>query len=185
VLDGAELYCSNCQATTADMEHYTEHVGWLYAPFAYESEVAGVVHRFKYGGARALAKPMAQAICTHFPDIYGDFLVPVPLHPNRLRQRGFNQAAHLAMELSEILNLPVFDGLERLRETAKQFDLAREQRMTNLAGAMGIKTGFDVAEKHILLVDDIFTTGATANDCARALLEAGAKQVDMIAFARA
>jgi len=183
--DKQAFVCLNCEFEITSDEHYVENLNWLYIPYVYGDEVQHVVHRFKYGGAKALAKPMARAIYSRFPDVYGDFLLPVPLHPNRQRDRGFNQASELALELSLLLKIPAMDGLSRLRDTEKQFHLSREQRASNLADAIGVKQGFDVVGKRIILVDDVFTTGSTAVECAKVLKSAGATHVDLIAFARA
>ena len=182
--DSSGLFCANCQITPADDQHQTKNLDQLYIPYAYEDQVRNVVYRFKYGGAKALAKPMALAIYTNFPDIIGDFLVPVPLHYGRQKQRGFNQAAELATELGQLTKIPAVDGLQRLRDTAKQRSLNREQRMENLTDAITLKPGFCVTGKRIVLVDDIFTTGATAGECANALKIANATHVDLVAFAK-
>ncbi|MCL2619758.1 MAG: ComF family protein [Defluviitaleaceae bacterium] len=185
VLDNKQSFsCTNCQIAPANDDHHAKSIDQLHIPYAYEDEVRNVVYRFKYGGAKSLAKPMAVAIYSCFPDIIGDFLVPVPLYVGRQKQRGFNQAAELAMELSKLTKIPAVDGLQRLRDTVKQLNLSREQRMENLSGAIALKSGFCVEGKRIVLVDDIFTTGATAGECANALKTASATHVDLTAFAK-
>jgi ComF family protein len=122
---------------------------------------------------------MAQAL----PTESGAVLVPVPLAPGRLRRRGYNQAERLAASLSERTGRPLRrDLLARVRDTRTQTALPPEARQANVAGAFR-KVG--VAEAHVVLVDDVFTTGATLAAAAAALLEGGAKSVGAVTFARA
>jgi len=156
------------------------------APYAYNDITKRPVHALKYSGIKTLARPMARAIYEGLAaDIYVDILLPVPLHENRLKERGFNQAVLLALELSSLLGLPVIDGLKRVRDTAPQHSLSHDKRVENLRDAIVVKEGFEAAGLRILLVDDIFTTGATSDECKRALEQAGAKSVELITFAKA
>ena len=150
-----------------------------------EQLVANVVFRFKYNGKRMLARRMAQAIFGRDDEINGDCLIPVPLHANRVKERGYNQAELLAIELSLLCGLPAYDGILRTRYTAKQFDLNPEERAANVAGAFVVKDGFCVVGRRVVLVDDVLTTGATSGECERVLLEAGAKSVELVVFATA
>jgi len=112
-------------------------------------------------------------------------LVPVPLHPRRLLARGFNQSRELARLISARRGLPIWhDALVRVRRTTPQMRLARAARTENIRGAFAGRAEL-VAGRQLLLVDDIMTTGATLEECARALLHAGAKRVDVLALARA
>jgi len=155
-----------------------------FAAFEYCDRVREGIFRFKYNSIKSLAQPMSTEMIDYLTvGDSCDFLIPVPLHPIRLKERGYNQSALLAMEIGILLGIPAYDGLDRLRYTEKQFGLDEQARQQNLRGAIGIKDGFDVADKHIVLVDDIFTTGATAEDCGRALKAAGAAKVDLIVFA--
>jgi len=112
-------------------------------------------------------------------------LVPVPLHPRRLLARGFNQSREIARLLSARRGLPIRqEALARVRRTTPQMELAREARAENIRGAFAARA--DVLEgKAVLLVDDIMTTGATLEECTRAMLAAGAKRVDVLVLARA
>lgn len=111
-------------------------------------------------------------------------IVPVPLHPSRLRQRGFNQSNLLARELARRRQLPATDQLlQRTRVTAPQQQLPASLRQRNLSGALAAIQRLD--GEHVLLVDDVLTTGATADTCAKTLLEAGAGQVSVAVLARA
>lgn len=104
-------------------------------------------------------------------------LVPVPLHSKRKRWRGFNQSEILAKSLAERFGVHFSDSLVRTRETATQVGLKRDERRKNVKDAFSLKNSADVRGKNILLVDDVFTSGATMNDCCRVLKRAGAKSV--------
>jgi ComF family protein len=121
-------------------------------------------------------------------------VLPVPLHPGRLRQRGFNQAylliwswPHLAARYGNDLALIRIerDLLIRTKPTAPQSALGRDQRADNIKDAFDLKRHDAVAGKKILLIDDVYTTGATANECGRLLLDRGAQKVDVLTLARA
>lgn len=112
-------------------------------------------------------------------------IVPVPLHPRRLLARGFNQSRELARLLASRRGLPLLSGaIRRVRRTTPQMELAREARAENIRGAFAVDAA-RVAGAHLLLVDDIATTGATLEECARTLLAAGAARVDALVLARA
>jgi ComF family protein len=117
-----------------------------------------------------------------------EVVVPVPVHADRERRRGYDQAALIAMVAAERLDLPVTRALERGRATIAQFELGRDQRATNVAGAfrLGRSAGAaaEIAGRWVLLVDDVVTTGATLAACGAALVAAGAAAVSAIAVAR-
>jgi ComF family protein len=118
-----------------------------------------------------------------WPELAGyDALVPVPLHPKRLRERGYNQAELLARELGGRIGLPVLDLLERAKATKPQWDLDKESRLKNLAGAF--TAGAETKGLSLLLIDDVCTTGASLEECGRALHRAGAERVAAFVFAR-
>jgi ComF family protein len=174
--------CANC----ADRRLYFEA-----AVSSYRSRgaVREVVHRFKYGRQihlrRLLGLWVAEAlddsrlVARHF-----DLVVPVPLHPARQRERGFNQAALLAAALRRSRNLPVCNVLQRTRYTATQTQFDRNERMENLRGAFRLRRGSNVQDLRMLLVDDVLTTGSTLSECASVLLEAGALSVHAVTAAR-
>lgn len=145
------------------------------------------VHHLKYGHFKALAAPLGQLLAQYVESqpIAADVLVPVPLHSRRLRERGYNQSALLAVELGRRNGLPVVsDSLVRLRHTKSQVKTAdAEERQRNLAGAFGCRDT-KLAGKRVLVVDDVCTTGATLNSCATALRAAGADSVWGLALAR-
>jgi len=113
-----------------------------------------------------------------------DGLVPVPLHHRRYRDRGFNQARELADGLGGARNVPVIDCLYRYRETDSQTGLRRNERWNNMKHAFLLKPKFDLRGKNLLIIDDVFTTGATVNACARVLAEAGASRLAVLTIAR-
>lgn len=129
---------------------------------------------------RGLAHPVAEAAQRYLPA--SDGLVPVPLHPERLAERGFNQAEVVASLLHWELGLPLVQGLERVRPTHRQVGLRRGERLENLKGAF-IFQGASIQGKELWLIDDVITTGATLEACAEALLEAGARRVYAFALA--
>ena len=115
-----------------------------------------------------------------------DFVVPVPLHTKRLRHRGFNQALLLAYTMSEVHHIPLsYDNLFRTRPTRPQVELSGVERVKNVAGAFCLKRPQEVTGKRVLLVDDVFTTGATMNECASVLKASGAASVIALTLARA
>jgi ComF family protein len=111
-------------------------------------------------------------------------LVPVPLYHRRRRERGFNQASEIARGLAAKRKVPVLDCLYRYRETVSQAKLDRKSRWENMNGAFRLKQRFDVKGLNLLLIDDVFTTGATVNACAQALAQAGASQLAVLTIAR-
>ena len=149
-----------------------------------------VIHRFKYDGKTFLARPLARMLIGPGKELTRlhriDTIVPVPLHYRRLRQRGFNQASLLARRLGSLLQLPVdYSNLKRTRWTEPQIGLSRKQRAANVKGAFSLKARQKVEGKGILLVDDVFTTGETVNQCVEVLKNAGgAREVVILTVAR-
>ena len=145
------------------------------------------VHALKYGGLPRIAEDLADAMERLLPAPGSEsppLLVPIPLAPKRLRQRGYNQSDVLAASLGRLWRLPVSrDLLTRTRETATQTALTPETRLANVAGAFTARTADRGAR--IVLVDDVFTTGATLAEAARALEQAGARTILGITFGRA
>jgi ComF family protein len=148
------------------------------------------LHAFKFGGRRALAAPLGDLLAEmgtpRLPIGDPDLLVPVPLHPRRERERGFNQSLLLARRLGHTWRLPVrADVLERTVATAPQTELTREARRTNVRGAFALRRPELVAGRHVIVVDDVFTTGSTVSACALCLKRGGASAVGVLTVARA
>jgi ComF family protein len=159
---------------------------------AYRSRgvVRFVVLQFKYNRQLQLRHPIAEWLEEAMNDSrlrprHFDLVIPVPLHPARLRERGFNQAELLAKILAQKINTPLGCALERIRYTTTQTAFDRVERMENLHGAFRLRKKIGVRGLHVLLVDDILTTGSTLSECARVLREAGARSVYAVTAARA
>ncbi len=155
----------------------------------YEGSLREAVLRLKYGReiflAPALGKWMASRFRTLYPLDAFDLILPVPLHPARLRQREFNQSVLLARPLARALRLPLaLRAVLRVRDTPSQSLYRRGDRRRNLQGAFRVAEPQSVRKRSVLLVDDVFTTGATAEALATLLLEAGAASVSVLCLAR-
>jgi len=151
--------------------------------------VLEAIHRYKYQRHLWLEPFLAGLlIAAAGPALRGggwDGLVPVPLHPFKEREREFNQAARLARRLSRATNIPLVDRmLLRVVATETQTHLSRESRARNMNNAFAVRPGLPVQGRRLVLVDDVFTTGATTSDCARALTSAGAAEVCVWTVAR-
>jgi ComF family protein len=145
------------------------------------------LQRLKYGGAARLANPLAHAAAPALLTLVAvsgpAVLVPVPVHPARFRQRGYNQAALLAGELAARARLPLADLLTRTRATTRQHGLSRAARLHNLRGAFAVIGGQRLPDT-VILIDDILTTSATLEACAAVLQSAGVANVFGFAIAR-
>ena len=168
------------------------------APGIYDRTLKKAIHCLKYRGKIQMARPFGMllfAAFIRFWDIKNiDLIIPVPLHTKRLKERGFNQsyllvrnwkqlAAKLSIEMSDIA--VERNVLVRSRWTEPQTGLGRKKRMKNIKNAFKVNDCSRIAGKRILLVDDVLTTGATVNECAKTLISDGAKRVDVLTLARA
>ena len=164
----------------------------------YKDALMAVIHCFKYKGKTQLARPLGTLLFTAFINFWDkmsmDLIVPVPLHVKKMRMRGFNPSFLLVKDwvrITEILhvefaNIPIdITVLKRRRWTEPQTGLGRKERLANIKNAFHIRNGSKIKGKRILLVDDVYTTGATVNECAKVLLKGGAGQVDVLTLARA
>jgi len=159
------------------------------APLLSRGVARELVHRFKYGGELWLAQPLADFAERGLADerVEGkvfDAVIPVPLHPLRKREREFNQAEVLGREIARRRGWAFCDALQRRKYTVTQTHFDRTHRMQNLRDAFAIRQNRSVQGKHLLLVDDVLTTGSTLDECARVLLEAGAASVHALTVAR-
>jgi ComF family protein len=152
---------------------------------------ADIVHALKYGGWYAVADEMGLRMSRlpFPPDVAEEraALVPVPLSATRLKERGYNQSAALAGAIARAWRIPVLnDSLVRTRSTRSQTELSPEDRRANVAGSVRFHTRrADLFGAHIIVVDDVVTTAATLNECARALYDAGARIISYVTFGRA
>jgi ComF family protein len=150
---------------------------------SYEGSLRQLVHVFKYGGVRPLAKPFGDFLMRALPrERQFDAIVAMPLHWRRRWDRGLNQAALLADEVSRRWNVPVRNAVKRARSTSPQSGLTNAKRRANVRGVFKATRRLDGLR--ILLVDDVLTTGATAAACARVLKRAGARHVAVLTLAR-
>lgn len=156
------------------------------SPYRYDGVLEQAIRLFKYRRKDALADPLADLMLVwadRLPPV--DVVMPVPLHPARLRAREFNQSLLLANRIARRLGLPLsFERLERVRETRPQTELDRADRARNVRRAFAVRDPEGLEGRRVLLVDDVLTTGATVNDCARALRRAGAASVCVLTLAR-
>jgi ComF family protein len=150
--------------------------------------VPSIIRRHKYGRDQSLSRALAQCLGDCLPLNGNDYdaVIPVPLHRRRLRWRGFNQAALLGVAVAGRINCPLdVRTLTRIHDTSPQTSQDSTQRRLNVRGAFVVTRPRRIANRSLLLVDDVMTTGATLNECARTLLAAGAKSVDVFTLARA
>lgn len=158
------------------------------APLLYSFPVDRLITRFKFEGDLFVGTALGQLLAEHLTrhssaQQHPDRILPMPLHPHRLRQRSFNQAGVLARQLARALAIPVvYKGLRRTRATPAQTGLGAAERRRSLKGAFAASAS--VAGRHLALVDDVMTTGATARSAAAALKAGGAERVELWCLAR-
>ena len=188
---GQDHYCGACIAAG-------KNFGIARAPLVYDRITTEVIHCFKYRGKIQLARPLSELLLLAFLIFWDrdgiDVILPVPLHPNRIRMRGFNQAYLLILNWPGLAARYSYDlshiriernVLVRTVPTAPQSALDRTQRARNIKNAFDLDRQEVIAGKRILLIDDVYTTGATVNECGRLLLKRGAQKVDVLTLARA
>ena len=154
--------------------------------FLFEGAARQAIYNFKYRNLKAVASCLGELLRDYLAanPLLGEVLVPVPLHPKRLRQRGYNQATLLSRELSKLCGLPIVEkSLLRLRDTASQTALSPQERRGNTRGAFGCADQ-RLHGKRVLLIDDVCTTGATLDACAVALKKGGVSSVWGLTMAR-
>ncbi|WP_026235573.1 ComF family protein [Echinicola pacifica] len=146
-----------------------------------------LLHALKYRKkpeiGRLLGRLYGQKLLEDGFEIRWDGIVPVPLHPLKEKRRGYNQSQMFAEGLSLVLNVPVWKALDRIEFTSTQTKKSRMERISNVEGVFGINQSFEVLGKHLLLVDDVMTTGATLSACANVLLSSKTQQVDLAVIA--
>ncbi len=155
----------------------------------YEGALREIIHAYKFSGLGGLSRDLGKLLGAHLQDRFGscsfDFVTHVPLARRRYRERGFDQAWLLARSLAKNVGLTARPYvLERIRWEASQSKLSETQRRANVRGAFAVRKPEEVEGRHILLVDDVLTTGATADACAGALKTAGAEAVHVYTLAR-
>jgi len=198
--------CQDCKATLNISElnypiNNSKNLSGLCFALPYKENILTkkLIHQFKYPPyTKGLAKTLALLLAEHLflsgnnkEEIWqNSVLVPIPLDKNKLKNRGYNQSKELAKELSKIIKVPmVSDVLIKIKSTKPQIKLSKSERETNLQNAFSIKNCrtsgvLQFVGKKVFLIDDVYTTGSTMNECAKVLKQAGAKQVWGIAIAR-
>jgi ComF family protein len=176
--------------TCANCAHRTIYFDAAVAAYRGRGIVREIIHEFKYARQIHLRHLVAHWLRAalddeRLRDISFDLIVPVPLHPARQRERGFNQASLLAELLSAQTSMPSRPVLQRIRYTTTQTALDRSERMENLHNAFRLRKNADVRGLRVLLIDDVLTTGSTLSECARVLKRAGAISVHAATAARA
>lgn len=168
--------CGRCLA-------HPPHYDRTLAAFNYGFPLDKLIQSFKYGHRLALAAYLGRELARLAPDVAADLIVPLPLHPSRLRERGFNQALELARPVAATLGLPLDSRIcTRIRHTPAQAGLPWKKREQNIRGAFHCAR--DLSGRRILLVDDVMTTGASLDECARTLKLHGASEVVLLVVAR-
>jgi len=190
-------FCQRCsrhllepaQGLCPDCLHYQPHFDCAWGATYYNDMMKRLVHLFKYGNKTALRHHFSHLIFS-FMESYQinarqfDMIAPIPLHPARFRERGYNQSQILADSLARKFSLPVsLNNLIRTRNTRNQAHLGQKERWTNIKAAFRIKRPSEFQGKTVLIVDDLMTTGATASEASRVLKETGARKVGVLTLA--
>ena len=185
-LESCNANISKC----ADCESYNWHFSQGFSATVYDGMAKECIHSFKYKFNTYLADSLAQLMidyANNYNDNFAnvDVIVPVPLHWRKLRQRGFNQTKLLAIKLGNAFNVPVETrGLSRFRYTPSQTGLPRQQRIKNVNDVFIARKPEVFIAKKVLLIDDVFTTGSTLNECSKVILKSGARDVSVFSLAR-
>jgi len=162
----------------------------LAAPCLYDGGIMEAIYQVKYGGKTFLAKSLGRLLIPlareRFGDTSGLLIMPVPLHPKRLKERGFNQSLVLARSIAPSLGAILdFQSLKRIKYTQPQTGLKRDERRKNVKGAFALSGQKELKGRTVIIVDDVATTGNTLNECARVLKKAGCEKVLCLTLARA
>ncbi|HEX9370489.1 MAG TPA: ComF family protein [Roseiflexaceae bacterium] len=182
------LLCTDCRTALVPYpadQRLPASLDGVRIAFIFQSPLREAIHQLKYRRIRRMAQPLGALLAAHAAasPLEVDAVLAIPLHASRLAERGFNQAEALAREVAQALRLPMInDGLVRIRATEQQARLDARGRAENMHGAFHWQGA--AAPRRILLVDDVFTTGATMSACAEALRAAGAESVHGLALAR-
>jgi ComF family protein len=177
--DGAPSPCGRCLQQPPPFDSCR-------AAFRYEEPIRHLIHGLKFSHRHAFARLLGELAAAHFRTHaeMPELIVPVPLHPSRYRERGFNQSLEIARHLSRNLNIPLeFRACKRSRTTRPHAELSAEERRKNIRGAFRLER--EIKARHVAILDDVVTTGATAGELARTLRKAGIQRIDVWAVARA
>ena len=188
-------WCQICglpgwDAICADCHEHSPLFRKLRVVAFYEPTLREAIHLMKYEKKQVISKHLIQLLQAHLPEDLAstdyDFLLPIPLHPNRFRERGFNQAEQIAQGVAQFWGVPVrTDMLVRIRDTVPLSRLnSHEERVQNIVGAFEVRSPDLIQNRRILLIDDIFTTGTTINETVKILQVTNSEYIDVLTLAR-
>lgn len=167
------IFMTNCREAGS-------HYDTVVSPFSYEGKASQAVKDLKFYGweqhAEHLGYYLYQSLIAHDVSQF-DIVGYVPMQKKKQRKRGFNQAKRLAKVISKLSGKPLTDSLVKIRETEEQHTLSEKKRRANLKGAFRVEDASEIEDKTVLLIDDVFTTGSTANECAKILRKSGAANI--------
>lgn len=169
--------CMNCKTKNYNFD-YARSV------FTYNDLVKHAIHKMKISSAKYIAEPLAQSLFYYFKtlDWKIDFVTYIPIHSQRLKFRGYNQSKELATHFSNLTNIPIIECFEKIKNTPNQTSLSGKERQNNLKDAFKLIHS-DVKDKNILIIDDIFTTGATSNEVSKLLRNKNANKIYVLTVA--
>lgn len=179
IINGNYDYCINCKNHEYEFDRAR-------SVFAYTPYTSPMIMRFKYNGYKSYAPYLAKLLVNYYStsDLIVDVVTFVPMPVKREKARGYNQAKELCREFSLLSGLPVIDCLVRIKDNFKQSTLNAKERAENIKGSFACINKQLVKNKDILIIDDVLTTGATANECAKVLNRAGARSVSVLSLAK-
>jgi len=179
----SDLLCGRCITQRPQFDY-------AYSLFCYQDEITGLVHSLKFGEKINYARPIGELLLKKLADELlpeqgrPECIIPVPLHHMRLRRRGYNQSTEISRVIAKKTELAIkHDAVIRQRSTLAQTDLKAKQRQKNIKGAFKVIRSLN--DKHVLIIDDVITTGATVNELATALKKSGIERVGVLSIARA
>ena len=180
VITGQGHFCTNCMSHSREFDICRSVA-------VYEGVVQQLIHGFKFGDKPYLSRTLGLLMADKIKKLgwQFDLIVPVPISVSRLKERGYNQSILLAQTIAKQLDMPVSEVLSKVRDTHDQVGLNFSERQDNLKGSIVLNDKQEVFDKVVLLIDDVMTTGATANICAQVLKKAKAKRVLVFTFAHA
>lgn len=191
-LDFNTKFCLKCGRAMKNMAEYCDDCqnhGFTFetarAPFVYENEVVGLIRRLKFGSGKYLSGIMAQFMTDVYVDsnFSADAAVFVPMLKRKQRARGYNQAEEIAKAFSGFTGIPVIDALERVKKTGNFARMNKRQRAEAIKDSIALKDDALIKDRNLVLIDDVFTTGATAEECSRVLKSAGCGKIFVLTFA--
>jgi len=171
-------FCSECQKKRRYFKRAREYG-------VFEGVLKEAIHIFKYEKKEGISNALGDLMCRTLDNLSWnvDYIVPVPLHKKKERERGFNQTRLLAEFIKRKRNIPLFDGLIKKINTPSQVGLSYEERRKNLVDSFSLRNKEKIKDKSILLIDDVMTTGTTVDECSKILMEGGAKDVFVLCLA--